>query len=226
MTDQTETGLISDDMAQRLIMVSPKEFQKLVKDGWITPETRNPVRFRLVAVVQGHIRALEHERTRGRSVAELAQHLGLSVKRVNELLDNGTIERQARADYDLDTCRLAYLAKLRATAQGRGAGGEGDASLSAARTRFMVAKAEEAEARARQTSSGWAPILDLKVAMTRSMTALRELLLSSPGQLAHRLVGLSRAEIHHELDRHMRAVLNSIADGHIARAVEKAAHEG
>jgi hypothetical protein len=96
-----EAGLIPADVAARLLMIDQREFDRLVRADWIAPEQRNPVRYQLVAVVQGFLKYQQHERTRGRTVAEVAEHLGISVKRVNELIDRNVIERKPRGDYSL-----------------------------------------------------------------------------------------------------------------------------
>jgi phage terminase Nu1 subunit (DNA packaging protein) len=206
-----DAGLIPAEVAARLIMVEEREFDRLVRAGWITAETRNPVRFRLVAVVQGHLKYLEHERTRGRTVAEIAQHLGLSVKRVNELIDRGIIERQSRGDYDIDDCRLAYLKNLSATAAGRGAG-EGEATLAAQRARLIAAKADLAEIERQKAIGGWAPIEMMSKAFRGSISVMRELILAAPGTLAWHCEGKTREEIFDLLDEYLRNLLNELAD--------------
>lgn len=209
---ESEANLIPGEMAARLIMVEQREFDRLVRGDWITPETRNPVRYRLVAVVQGHLRYLEHERTRGRTVAELAQHLGLSVKRINELIDRGIIERKPRGEYNLDEARLAYCEHIRATAAGRGAAGEGDATLAANRSRLVAAKADIAELDRAKASGGWAPIDLLIEKFGRAASVVRELILATPGTLAWQLEGQPRAKIFELLDDHLRGLLDELAE--------------
>ncbi|KWV43423.1 hypothetical protein AS156_25240 [Bradyrhizobium macuxiense] len=229
MTETTQdAGMISEELAARLLCVETTELTKLRRMKIVTPVTTSPVKYRLSDVVREYVKHLRGEKA---SAAECAQHLDLNRRNFHDLIDRGVVGRQPERGYVLADVRLSYIRHLRETAAGRS---EAADPIASARARLLTAKAEQAEGEAKRANSGYAPISTLKVALARSMTALRELLLSTPGQLAHRLVGLDRASIHRELDRHMRAVLNSIADGHIARAVEaggpvteaeKAAHE-
>ncbi|MCS3689075.1 hypothetical protein [Bradyrhizobium elkanii] len=61
----------------------------------------------------------------------------------------------------------------------------------------------------------------LRAALDRSLGVLKELCLSVPGQLSARLAHQDRATIHRELDQHMRALLNSIADGALVEGVKR-----
>jgi phage terminase Nu1 subunit (DNA packaging protein) len=211
-TGNDDAGLITAEMAARLIMVEQREFDRLVRADWIAPESRSPVRYRLVAVVQGYLKYQEHERTRGRTVAEIAEHLGLSVKRVNELIDRNVIERQSRGDYDLDSCRLAYIKNLSATAAGRGAGGDGDATLAANRSRLVAAKAQAAELELQKSRGDWVPLAMVmgKVEARNMMT--RERLLSIPGGTAHLLEGQSLHDIRETLTTVIYEALDELAD--------------
>jgi hypothetical protein len=55
MTDQPdESGLISAEIAARLLMVTSGQIADLNRRNVITPVTKNPTRYRLVEVVQGY----------------------------------------------------------------------------------------------------------------------------------------------------------------------------
>lgn len=79
------------------------------------------------------------------TVSEVAKHIGVSSKYVNDLINDGVIERQGRGQYDLDVCREAYIAKLREVAAGRAANGELDLGEERARLAKEQADAKEME---------------------------------------------------------------------------------
>ena len=59
----TDSGKISIELAARLIMISPRHLQRLVKDGWVsTPYTT-------VGVVQGYVKSLKDENRRNTATA-------------------------------------------------------------------------------------------------------------------------------------------------------------
>ncbi len=44
---------------------------------------------------------------------EVAAHLGVTIKYVQDLIANGTLEKKGRGEYDLNACREAYITRLR-----------------------------------------------------------------------------------------------------------------
>ena len=79
------------------------------------------------------------------TVSEVAKHIGVSPKYVNDLINDGVIERQGRGQYDLDVCREAYIGKLREVAAGRAANGDLDLGEERARLAKEQADAKEME---------------------------------------------------------------------------------
>jgi hypothetical protein len=70
-----DTGLIAADVGSRLLMITPGQFEDVSRGGWFRAELKNPARYRLVDVVQGFIKSLQHELTRGHTAAEAAAHV-------------------------------------------------------------------------------------------------------------------------------------------------------
>jgi hypothetical protein len=70
-----DTGLITADVSSRLLMVAPGQFEDVARGGWFRAELKNPARYRLVDVVQGFIKSLQHELTRRHNAAEASAHV-------------------------------------------------------------------------------------------------------------------------------------------------------
>ena len=79
------------------------------------------------------------------TIAEVSKHIGVSAKYVNDLINEGVIERQPRGGYDLSVCRDAYIKKLREAAAGRASSGELDLVGERARLAKEQADAKEME---------------------------------------------------------------------------------
>ncbi|KAB1068808.1 hypothetical protein [Methylobacterium planeticum] len=65
---QPSRSVVSRDVAARLIMVSPKHLDRLVREGWIRKAAR--AQFEVVDVVQGYIRSLTSSVERHQPTAE------------------------------------------------------------------------------------------------------------------------------------------------------------
>src|ERR1700694_4247890 len=126
-SQNAEVGLISGDVAAKLLMLTLREFEALVRRGWLKPELKNPARYRLVEVVQGRIKAMEHEATRGFSIPEIAAYMDMGSRNFAELVERNVIPRAPKLGYDRNECRKLYIRHLRSVAAGQG--GQGDASL-------------------------------------------------------------------------------------------------
>lgn len=79
------------------------------------------------------------------TLSEVAAHLGVSLKYVNDLIAKGYIQKQDRAKYDIDECRISYISNLREMAAGRAANGDLDLSAERARLAKEQADAKEME---------------------------------------------------------------------------------
>ena len=76
---------------------------------------------------------------------ELAAHLGVSGKYVQDLITKGVLQRADRGKYDLEECRKAYISHLREIAAGRAANGSLDLGEERARLAKEQADAKEME---------------------------------------------------------------------------------
>jgi len=79
------------------------------------------------------------------TLAEVASHLGVSSKYVNDLIAKGYIEKRDRGQYDIDECRASYIYNLREAAAGRASSGDLDLSAERARLAKEQADAKEME---------------------------------------------------------------------------------
>ncbi|MDC0003794.1 protein phosphatase CheZ [Porticoccaceae bacterium] len=131
-------GTIVGDVVARLIKVTPKELDKLVKDGVVPRE--GPNKFILAKVIHAYIDHLvgqlaQKDQNKDKfSQAELAEHLDISERRLRDLLREFGLDHKADS---ADSIRLAYISKLREEAAGRSEKG-----LAAVRERETMASAQ------------------------------------------------------------------------------------
>jgi phage terminase Nu1 subunit (DNA packaging protein) len=191
MAENDDAGTIGPDVAARLIMVEPGAFDQLVRRGWFKPVGVR--RYRLVGVVQGYIKSVQHEIERGRSQAQAAAHIDMGSRRFQELLESGVIPRQKMHGYNLDDVRLVYIRHLRAIAAGQGAG----AGVTLAGERALLAREQrEAATLKNQISRGDFVSLQLiKRHLMERFAVIRERLLTVPGKCADACSMRTRDEI-------------------------------
>lgn len=218
-----DTGLISAEIGARLLMLQVPEFESLSKK-WFKPETKSPARYRLVEVVQGYINSLLNEQTRGRTVAEVAAHLDLSVQRIMVLLDQGVLPRASeRGGYNLDEVRRIYLRHLRAVASGHGEN-SGAASLASERASLARVQRDAIEWKNAINRGDYVSAGAVVRRLQETFSVQRTLLLSWVGKLPSLLEERTRAEIEAVLEQELYEVLNELADPATyvgrARAVE------
>jgi phage terminase Nu1 subunit (DNA packaging protein) len=187
MAENDDVGTIGPDVAARLIMVEPGAFDQLVRRGWFKPVGVR--RYRLVEVVQGYIKSVQHEIERGRSQAEAAAHIDMGSRRFQELLEGGVIPRQKTHGYNLDDVRLVYIRHLRAIAAGQGAG----AGVTLAGERALLAREQrEAATLKNQISRGdFVSLAMVQSALVSTFSVLRERCLTLPGAVADSIEPLS-----------------------------------
>ena len=116
------------------------------------------------------------------TINEVAKHIGVSAKYVQDLINDGVIERQGRGQYDLDVCRQAYITKLRETAAGRAANGDLDLGEERARLAKEQADAKEMENEVQRGALVY--IEDVAGAIEKQFTKVRTKLLSVPTKVA------------------------------------------
>ena len=126
-------GHITGDVAARLLKITPKQLDKLVKDGVIPREGAG--KFILAMVVHAYIDHLKSqvERKEYMPQAELAAHLDISERRLRDLLKEMGLDHKTDP---AEKIRLAYISKLREEAAGRSEKG-----LTAVRERETMASA-------------------------------------------------------------------------------------
>lgn len=124
--------------------------------------------------------------------AEVAAHLDVSRQIVSKLCAQGILTKAAgRQDYDLDTCRLAYIRNLREQAAGR-AGQAGTGKLDLVQERARQAR-EAADAQALKNAETRKELLPRAVvmeAMQSSNGKVRSKLLGLPSRIAPLVAGL------------------------------------
>jgi phage terminase Nu1 subunit (DNA packaging protein) len=209
MADGDEAGLITSAVAGRLLMLAPEEFRRLDRAGWFANVSKD--RYRVVDVVQGHIRYLENERRdTGRTVAEAAKHIDMGQRRFFELLDHGVITRKGKEGYGLDEVRLAYIQHLRKVAAGRG--GDSDIDLSSERALLARQQTESVALRNAIARGEYASIEEIALQVETEYSIVRERLLTIPGKLSDGLAMRSREEIEAGLLEELSEALNELND--------------
>jgi hypothetical protein len=151
------------------------------------------------------------------TAARAAKHIFLSERNFHVLLDDGTIKRKPRGDYDLDEVREQYIIGLRAEKAGHQGGGT--SSLSTQRTRLAKAKADLAERDNAVAGGQWVRITVAAEVYGERIMVAREILLTLIGQLAAALgpeAGIIAKDAVYD-------ALNTLADtsGQIAQARER-----
>lgn len=116
------------------------------------------------------------------TIAEVAKHIGVTPKYVNDLINESVIEKRPRGQYDIDECRNAYIKRLRENAAGRAASGELD--LVAERARLAK---EQADAKEMDNAIGRGDLVyieDVAKQFENMLTKVRTKLLALPTKIA------------------------------------------
>jgi hypothetical protein len=121
------------------------------------------------------------------TIAEGADHVDLSSRHFQTLIDSGVIMRASRGNYDLKIVTHAYIRHLRQVKQGIEGGGS--SKLSDARTRVATAKAETAERQNALDAGEWVRVETMISYYAAEMLRIREHFLSMPGKLCGPLAG-------------------------------------
>jgi hypothetical protein len=164
-------------------MVEPGAFDQLVREGWFKPVSR--LRYKLVDVVQGHIKSMQHEVERGHTASEAAAHIDLGVGRFAELVETNIIPRQKTRSYRLDDVRQVYIRHLRSVAAGHGANG----GVTLAGERALLAREQrEAATLKNQISRGdFVSLATVQRKLVALFAVMREQALTLPGKCADAL---------------------------------------
>lgn len=116
------------------------------------------------------------------TVNEVARHIGVSAKYVQDLIRDGVLERKSRGLYDLDECRDAYISKLREKAAGRA--GSGELDLVAERARLAKEQADAKEMENAVERGDLVYIEDVAKQVENQFTKVRTRLLGVPTKVA------------------------------------------
>lgn len=116
------------------------------------------------------------------SMHEVAAHLGITLKYVQDLIANGTLAKQGRGEYDLDECRKAYISRLRESAAGRA--NSGDLNLTDERARLAKEQADAKEMENAIERGKLVYIEDVAKRFEEGLSNVRAKLLSIPTKIA------------------------------------------
>ncbi len=114
--------------------------------------------------------------------AQVAAHLGVSLKYISDLIGKGVLKKAPVGKYDIDVCRKAYIEHIREQAAGRAAAGE----LVLADERARLAK-EQADAKEMENAlerGDLVYIQDVAKQIENQFTKVRTRLLSVPTKVA------------------------------------------
>lgn len=201
-----DNGLISDELAAKLLMITTAELAQLARRGIVTPAIKTPAKYRLVEVVQAYLRHLQAEPTRPRTQSEAAKHLGITARQLRNLIADGVIERRAR-DYDLATVRKQYCDYLINLAKDRGS----SPGLTAERAALAREQREAAQIKNSLRRSDYVSVAEVKRQLAPLLQETRERIMSIPGKLGDRLAHRKREEVEEILEDEVIAALNELA---------------
>ncbi len=117
------------------------------------------------------------------TLAEIADHLDLSVRSVSGLKRSGILPDAGRGTNDLNVCRKAYIGHLREVAAGRGSK-DGTVDLVAERARLTRAQAEMTERKNAVAEGEYLERRSVHIMVTNTLAICRARLLSIPHKLA------------------------------------------
>jgi phage terminase Nu1 subunit (DNA packaging protein) len=141
---------------------------------------------------------------------EVAAHLGVTIKYVQDLIANGTIAKKGRGDYDLDECRQAYISRLRESAAGRA--NAGDLNLTDERARLAKEQADAKEMENAITRGELVYIEDVAKRVEVALSNVKTKLLAVPTKVAPEAAAADDAkEVQALIERHIIEALNELA---------------
>jgi hypothetical protein len=158
------------------------------------------------------------------SQREVAEHLGVTPRRVRQLVDEGAIPAPVKRVYDLDACRLACLRRLREQAAGR-MGRDGAADLIDERALLARKQRERLEFDLAIKRGKYCEVEITGQLVEGAFAVVREIALGLPGTYADQLAMKSRAECFEILQLAINAMLTSLCDGADEEIVRRAAEE-
>lgn len=140
---------------------------------------------------------------------EVAGHLGITVKTLQELLHDGTLEKRDKGQYDLDECRKIYIHRLRETAAGRYSAD----GLNLTEERARLAK-EQADAKEMENAVARGELVRIEDVATRleaTLSNVRTRLLAIPTKVAAEAAAASEAkDVQALIERAIVGALNEL----------------
>ena len=142
------------------------------------------------------------------TLAEIADHLDLSIRSVSSLKRSGILPDAGRGTNDLDVCRRAYIGHLREAAAGR-AVAYGTLDLTAERAALARAQTVKAERENKIADGKFLEVASFHRMVTAAFARVRSKLLALPSKMAPLVApamepakaqGILRADIHQALD--------------------------
>lgn len=141
---------------------------------------------------------------------EVAAHLGVTIKYVQDLIANGTLEKKGRGEYDLNACREAYITRLREAAAGRA--NSGDLNLTDERARLAKEQADAKEMENAITRGELVYIEDVAKRVEVALSNVKTKLLAVPTKVAAEAAAADDAkEVQALIERHIIEALNELA---------------
>ena len=144
------------------------------------------------------------------TLQQVAAHLGVSTKTVQDLLANKVIEKQARGEYDLNQCLKAYISRLREMAASRA--GNGDLNLTDERARLAKEQADAKEMENAIARGELVYIEDVAKRVEQSLAKVRTRLLAIPTKVAPEAAAADDPkEVQTLIERQIVEALNELA---------------
>ena len=144
------------------------------------------------------------------TLAEIADHLDLSVRSVSSLKRAGVIAAAGRGAHDLDAVRVSYIQHLREAAAGRSAA-YGELDLTAERARLAKAQAAKAERENKIAEGEFLEVAAVHRMVTGSFARVRAKMLALPSKLAPLVAATTPAKAQELLRADIHMALNELA---------------
>lgn len=144
------------------------------------------------------------------TIVEIAKHIGVTPKYVQDLINDGVIDRKDRGTYDINECRDAYIKKLREAAAGRA--NSGDLNLTDERARLAKEQADAKEMENAITRGELVYIEDVAKRVEVSLSKVKIKILAIPTKVAPEAAAADDAkEVQALIERHIIEALNELA---------------
>lgn len=144
------------------------------------------------------------------TIVEIAKHIGVTPKYVQDLINEGVIDRKDRGTYDINECRDAYIKKLREAAAGRA--NSGDLNLTDERARLAKEQADAKEMENAITRGELVYIEDVAKRVEVALSKVKTKMLAIPTKVAPEAAAADNAkEVQALIERHIIEALNELS---------------